>query len=61
MKVQAIPDLGPTYRRPVPLTTLRVADRAIVTVPGEMTAGMGERLKGAATRGRARRPASAAW
>ena len=48
VKIQAIPDLGPTYPEAVGLTTLRVADRAIVTVPGEMSAGMGKRLKGAA-------------
>jgi hypothetical protein len=47
-KIQAVSDTGTTFPDAVPLTTIRVADRAIVTVPGEMTAGMGRRLKGAA-------------
>ena len=34
----------------VPLLALRVADRLIVSVPGEMTAGMGWRLKAAVAR-----------
>jgi neutral ceramidase len=49
-KIQAVPDLGPTFPEAVPLTTVRVADRAIVTIPGEMTAGMGRRLRDAAER-----------
>ena len=48
VKLQAIPDLGATFPEATPLTTVRVADRAIVTVPGEMSAAMGKRLKGAA-------------
>ncbi len=47
-KIQAVADTGTTFPDAVPLTTVRVADRAIVTVPGEMTSGMGRRLKGAA-------------
>jgi neutral ceramidase len=47
-KLQVVPDLGASFPEATPLTTVRVADRAIVTVPGEMTAGMGRRLKGAA-------------
>jgi neutral ceramidase len=50
VKIQAVPDLGPTFPEAVPLTTVRLADRAIVTIPGEMTAGMGRRLRGAAER-----------
>lgn len=49
-KIQVVPDLGASFPEATPLTTVRVADRAIVTVPGEMTAGMGRRLKGAAHR-----------
>jgi neutral ceramidase len=49
-KIQVVPDLGRTFPEAVPLTTVRVADRAIVTIPGEMTAGMGRRLRGAAER-----------
>jgi neutral ceramidase len=45
VKIQAVPDTGATFPDAVPLTTVRIADRAIVTVPGEMTAGMGRRLK----------------
>jgi neutral ceramidase len=45
VKIQAVPDPGDTFPLATPLTTIRVADRAIVTVPGEMTAGMGRRLK----------------
>ena len=47
-KIQAVSDTGTTFPDAVPLSTLRVADRAIVTIPGEMTAGMGRRLRGAA-------------
>lgn len=46
VKVQAIRDSG-QFPTAVPLTALQVADRAIVTVPGEMSSGMGRRLRGA--------------
>jgi neutral ceramidase len=49
VKIQAVAETGSgTFPGAVPLTTVRVADRAIVTVPGEMTAGMGKRLKDSA-------------
>jgi neutral ceramidase len=48
VKLPAFSDLGPTFPEATPLTTVRVADRAIVTVPGEMTSGMGRRLKDSA-------------
>ena len=49
VKIQAVADTGTgTFPTAVPLTTVRVGDRAIVTVPGEMTSGMGRRLRGSA-------------
>ena len=44
VKIQAVPDTG-AFPTAVPLTTARVDDRAIVTIPGEMTAGMGRTLR----------------
>ncbi len=45
-KIQAVADTGSgTFPGAVPLTTARIADRAIVTVPGEMNSGMGRRLR----------------
>ncbi len=44
-KIQSVPDTGGTFPTAVPLTTARVADRAIVTIPGEMTSGMGRMLR----------------
>jgi neutral ceramidase len=48
-KVVAIRDTG-QFPTAVPFTALQVADRAIVTVPGEMTSGMGRRLRAATLR-----------
>ena len=45
VKIQSVPDTGSTFPTAVPLTTARVDDRAIVTVPGEMTSGTGRRLR----------------
>jgi hypothetical protein len=45
-KVQAIRDTG-QFPTAVPLTAVRIGDRAIVTVPGEMSIGMGRRLRDA--------------
>ena len=46
-----IPTLDETGSVPkaVPLLAMRVGDRAVVTVPGEMSAGMGRRLRNAIT------------
>ena len=46
-KIAAVADTGGVFPTSVPLTTVRVGDRAIVTVPGEMTSGMGRRLRDA--------------
>jgi len=43
-KIQAIRDTG-QFPTAVPLSALQVGDRAIVTVPGEMSSGMGRRLR----------------
>jgi neutral ceramidase len=43
-KVVAVNDTG-QFPTAVPLTALRVGDREIVTVPGEMTSGMGRILR----------------
>jgi hypothetical protein len=43
-KIGVISDTG-QFPTAVPLTALRIADRAIVTVPGEMTSGMGRHLR----------------
>ena len=43
-KIQAIRDTG-QFPTAVPLSALQIADRAIVTVPGEMSSGMGRRLR----------------
>ncbi len=48
VKIQAVADTEGTFPDSVPLTTVRIADRAIITVPGEMSAGMGSRLKATA-------------
>jgi len=45
VKIQSVPDTGGTFPTAVPLTSARVDDRAIVTIPGEMTSGMGRRLR----------------
>lgn len=45
-KIAAVNDTG-QFPTAVPLTVARVADQAIVTVPGEMTSGMGRRLRAA--------------
>ncbi len=45
VKIQSVPDTGGTFPTAVPLTTARVGNRAIVTIPGEMTSGMGRRLR----------------
>ena len=45
VKIQSVPDTGATFPTAVPLTVARVSDRAIVTIPGEMTAGMGRVLR----------------
>jgi len=44
-KIQAVQDTGGTFPTAVPLTTARVDDHAIVTIPGEMTSGLGRRLR----------------
>lgn len=44
-KVQTVQDSGGQFPTAVPLTAVQVADRAIVTVPGEMSSGMGRRLR----------------
>lgn len=52
-KIGTVRDTG-QFPTAVPLSAVRVGDRAIVTVPGEMTSGMGRRLRAAvlrATRG----------
>jgi neutral ceramidase len=46
-KVQTVQDSGGQFPTAVPLTAVQVADRAIVTVPGEMSSGMGRRLRAA--------------
>ncbi len=46
-KIQTIRDTG-QFPTAVPLAALQVGDRAIVTVPGEMSTGMGRRLRSAA-------------
>jgi neutral ceramidase len=43
-KIGVINDTG-QFPTAVPLTVARIGDRAIVTVPGEMTSGMGKRLR----------------
>ncbi len=45
VKIQTLRDTGGTFPTAVPLTTARIDDRAIVTVPGEMTSGMGRMLR----------------
>ncbi|MDX6587595.1 MAG: neutral ceramidase [Solirubrobacterales bacterium] len=45
VKIQSVPDTGSTFPTAVPLTTAQVDDRAIVTIPGEMTSGMGRTLR----------------
>ncbi len=45
VKIQSVQDTGGTFPTSVPLTTARIDDRAIVTVPGEMTSGMGRILR----------------
>lgn len=46
MKIQSVPDTGSgTFPTGVPLSTARVGSRAIVTIPGEMTSGMGRTLR----------------
>jgi neutral ceramidase len=45
-KIPTVRDTG-QFPTAVPLSAVRVGDRAIVTVPGEMTAGMGRRLRAA--------------
>jgi neutral ceramidase len=52
-KVQVINDTG-QFPTAVPLTAVRIADRVIVTVPAEMTSGMGRRLRSAVLRAAAR-------
>lgn len=47
VKVQSVRDSGGQFPTAVPLSALQVADRAIVTVPGEMSSGMGRRLRAA--------------
>ena len=49
-KIQAIRDNSGSFPPAVPLTSARVGNQAIVTVPGEMTAFMGSRLRTAVTR-----------
>lgn len=45
-KVPAVTDFkGQAFPNAVPLTTMRIDDRLIATVPGEMTADMGRRLR----------------
>lgn len=46
-KIHAIPDPGGAFPTAVPLTVLRIGDRAIATVPGEMTSEMGRRVRAA--------------
>lgn len=46
-KVQTVQDSGGQFPTAVPLSAVQVADRAIVTVPGEMSSGMGRRLRSA--------------
>jgi neutral ceramidase len=48
-KVQVIRDTG-QFPTAIPLTAVRIADRVVVTVPGEMTSGMGRRLRSAVLR-----------
>ncbi len=43
-KIQTVQDTG-TFPTAVPLAAVRVGDRVIVTVPGEMSEGMGRRLR----------------
>ena len=50
VKIQSVSDTGSTFPDAVPLTSARVGDRAIVTIPGEMTSGMGRRLRSNAER-----------
>ena len=45
VKIQSVQDTGGVFPTAVPLTTARIDDRAIVTVPGEMTSGMGRMLR----------------
>lgn len=45
VKIQSVPDTGGTFPTAVPLTTAQVGDRAILTIPGEMTSGMGRMLR----------------
>jgi neutral ceramidase len=48
-KIGVVRDTG-QFPTAVPLSAARVGDRAIVTVPGEMTSGMGRRLRAAVLR-----------
>jgi neutral ceramidase len=47
MKRQVVRQSDGAVPKAVPLLAVRVADRMIVSVPGEMTAGMGERVRDA--------------
>jgi neutral ceramidase len=47
-KIQTIRDPGGQFPTAVPLSAVRVGDGAIVTIPGEMSEGMGRRLRAAA-------------
>ena len=48
-KMQVIRDSG-QFPTAIPLTAVRIGNRIIVTVPGEMTSGMGRRLRAAVLR-----------
>ncbi len=48
-KITAVTDTG-EFPTAVPLAALRVGDRVIVTVPGEMSEGMGRRVRAAVVR-----------
>ena len=44
-KIQVVRDTGGTFPKAVPLLAVRVGSRMIVSVPGEMTEGMGRRVR----------------
>jgi len=46
-KIPAVRDAGGEFPTAVPLAALRIGDRVIVTVPGEMSEGMGRRTRAA--------------
>jgi hypothetical protein len=46
-KIQTVPDATQSTPKAVPLAALRIGDRVIATIPGEMTEEMGKRVRAA--------------